>query len=356
MNLIHETLCLSGYNNVSYVHNIGNWWNRNFYSTSVKNFQCELPKTGPMIVPSGKAAKTGFRKKIENSSIPGNFVLLKILEVSFFRIIVNCTLPASSSKLKTFFSHPVSSCYCRKRYQQFHFFWLHHGHFFIHKNSDSSSFCLSSQFHKDLFATAPWTLSWLTEWTVWNKSSVFIDSPLKWMALLPLFCFKSPRLKALILLTTRWPVSLNRCTFFVGCRLPFSFMIVRRSYTPLFFRSWTQETFHVLVRTSLRNSWPFQHSNYNSHHSFTIQSHSTLRWRWSSPWTPRAGGSFFPSLVGHFLKKIQWWNPVKFFHPNSNCFSIDTHCILVRRSNLSPFHLTVPFFYCFWTVFHLSDT
>ena len=51
-----------------------------------------------------------------------------------------------------------------------------------------------------------------------------------------------------------------------------------------------------------------------------------------------------------FFKNGQWWKSCDFFHSNSNCFTIDTHCILVRRIQPESFHLSFPSFYCFWSV------
>ena len=52
----------------------------------------------------------------------------------------------------------------------------------------------------------------------------------------------------------------------------------------------------------------FRHSKYNSHHSFSTQCHWTLTWRWSVPWTPRAGWNFsnrssmFAHDLGHLCR------------------------------------------------------
>ena len=66
------------------------------------------------------------------------------------------------------------------------------------------------------FATAPWILSWFTEWIVRNKSSVFDEAPLMWTDSLPFFLLRIPRLKALMLLDAGWPESLNLCTTFLA--------------------------------------------------------------------------------------------------------------------------------------------
>ena len=60
------------------------------------------------------------------------------------------------------------------------------------------------------YAKALLTLNWFAEWTVWNKSSVFIESPFKWMETLPFSYFKIPRLEALILLNSGWRLPFNR--------------------------------------------------------------------------------------------------------------------------------------------------
>ena len=127
-------------------------------------------------------------------------------------------------------------------------------------------------------------LTWLTEWTVWNKSSVLTVSLLKWMVLLPLFCFKIPRLTELVLFNKGWPVSLNRCTILLTVQFHGPFLIVRIVISFLF-RPWTQkrpvslQEFHRVILDF------FCVRDTNSHHSFflTNQCHWTLTWRWSSP-------------------------------------------------------------------------
>ena len=50
------------------------------------------------------------------------------------------------------------------------------------------------------------------------------------------------------------------------------------------------------------------------------------------------------------LKNRHWWKSCKNVPLEFNCFSIDTHCILVRRIQPECFHLTFPSFYCSWSV------
>ena len=61
--------------------------------------------------------------------------------------------------------HPVSRRLGRKRYQQFHFFWLHHCQsFIVHKNSNSSFFLLLSS---RIDNTISQLLRW--HWTGWQS-------------------------------------------------------------------------------------------------------------------------------------------------------------------------------------------
>ena len=64
------------------------------------------------------------------------------------------------------------------------------------------------------------------------------------------------------------------------------------------------ETSNVLVRTSWRHSWLLRHSKYNYHHSFSIQRHWTLTWRWSGPRSLLALCSLSPSRSGSREEEI----------------------------------------------------
>ena len=113
--------------------------------------------------------------------------------------------------------HPVSRRLGRKRHQQFHFLWIHHGqNFSVHRNSDSSF----------LFFCQADMITPIHNWSVdtelidrvneMSETSVFTNSQLKWMVHLPFLCFKIPQLKALVLLKRGWPVSLNRCAILLA--------------------------------------------------------------------------------------------------------------------------------------------
>ena len=99
----------------------------------------------------------------------------------------------------------------------------------------------------------------------------------------------------------------------------------------------------------------FRHLKHNSHHSCSTQCHWTFAWRWSGLWTPLAGFSASPSLLG-FFKNWQWWKSWEICTLEVSCSSTDTNCILVGRIQPESFHLTFPSFYCIWSVFHLSNT
>ena len=85
------------------------------------------------------------------------------------------------------------------------------------------------------------------------------------MVSLPFFFFKIPRLKALMLLNTGWPVSLNRCTILLAAESHSPLGRVRGFYIPLLFRS---------TGISSRNPWLFLHSKYKSHRFLSVQSMS----------------------------------------------------------------------------------
>ena len=143
---VHKTLCFSGYTNVRCVHWICNWWNRNFYSISVKNFQnmnfqnrsndCAFRNSCPSL-----GFRTISRNRVFTSqkgtcspsldSTWSNFVLFpgcnKILELSFLALLCQLYLTGQFVEPLDSFWHPVSSCLCRKRYQELYFFWFQLG-------------------------------------------------------------------------------------------------------------------------------------------------------------------------------------------------------------------------------------
>ena len=113
--------------------------------------------------------------------------------------------------------------------------------------------------------------------SVWNKSSVFDESPLKWMISLIFSCFKIPRLKALKLLNTRWPVSLNRCSILLAVESN-SLVWAYEEFSNHFLPTLDPRISNVPARISSRNSWFSRDSEHNSHHSFPTQCHSKSRW------------------------------------------------------------------------------
>ena len=160
MNFIHKTLCFSGYNNVRCVHWTCDWWNRNFYSISVKkfyntNFQnlsndCAFRDScqslGVRII-SRNRVFSAQRSNCSPSvvSIWSNSVLFpgctKILEVSFFTLLCQLYLTGELVEAQNFFSHPVSSCLCWRRYQELYFFWFQLGQNLVVHSSSLLFFC-----------------------------------------------------------------------------------------------------------------------------------------------------------------------------------------------------------------------
>ena len=97
---------------------------------------------------------------------------------------------------------------------------------------------------------------------------VLCSSNLRWSE----WMFYLPRLNALILLNTWWPVPLNLLHHFVGCTNPLPFLSARRTSTPLLLLpTLDKKMSNVLARISLRNTWLFQHSQFPS---FVIHSMS----------------------------------------------------------------------------------
>ena len=109
---------------------------------------------------------------------------------------------------------------------------------------------------------AAWILMWFTEWIVWNKSSVFIGSPLKWMVLFPFFASTLHYSKHRCL--WRWD------NLFHWLAVPSCWLcdptVVRESRRTLSFPILDPEKSNVLVWISLRNPWPLLRPRCNSGH------------------------------------------------------------------------------------------
>ena len=78
-------------------------------------------------------------------SIWSNYVFLpgdrKMLEVCFFRVIVSAVSHRPARRSSKLFSYPVSSCLCRKRYQDLYFCRFQRGqNLVVHKSTCSSVF------------------------------------------------------------------------------------------------------------------------------------------------------------------------------------------------------------------------
>ena len=252
-------------------------------------------------------------------------------KVSFFTKLWELDSAGQCFEVQNVFSQTVSRCLCRKRYQKFYFFrWYTYQCLFLSTDNLTRPFSSSVSpncWHQS--AAAPQILSWLTEWIVQNKSCVFAESPLECMLSLPFF-FRIPRLKALILLNTGWPDSVNRCTILSA--MAHSPLESKKMFIPLLIPTQDLETFSVLARISSRILWLFWIRNTNSIVTCLCPIMS-LNVDMKMIRSLNSSGLMF------FLAKPVWisWRtgndeksceniPLEF-----NCFSIDSHCFLVGR-------------------------
>ena len=113
--------------------------------------------------------------------------------------------------------HPVSRCKSwSRRYQHFHLFWFHHGGDPILQRNVNSFFLFICQ--TELIAP--------TRHSSVDNELIDRTNCLKQKCRVPrisievtcTFCFKIPRLRALVPLKTGWPVSLNRCIILLDVR------------------------------------------------------------------------------------------------------------------------------------------
>ena len=127
--------------------------------------------------------------------------------------------------------------------------------------------------------------NWADSWMIWNKISVFEASALKCMYSFPFSILRIPRLNALALVKTGWPVSFNRCTIWDATEshfasggyfaFPYHFFsspAPRNVQSPC-------ENFFAYVLT-------FLNSKYKSHRFLSLpnQFRWTSTWRWSDLW------------------------------------------------------------------------
>ena len=307
-----KKLCFSaGYHNVRCVHRIINWLNRNFYSISVKNFHnLNFPNWSNDCSFGNSCHDLGFGEKIEKLSIPGIeewlFPIRRLHLVEFcaasrlshdigsklFRIIVwavfywpalrsskhflaSCVQLLLSEEIPRVVLLPVfnvvNTC-CPHEDKFVHFLLL------SSRIGDTNSLLLRkywADLQNELFGTRVLCSS-NVHWSEWYFYLFF--------------SFKIPRLKALILSNTRWPV-FESLYHFVGCRIP-PFFERKKNFHTTSLPTLNPKMSNVLAGISSRNSWLSRYSKYNYHHFLKSMS---LIW---SFWTPRAGCSFSPSLAG----------------------------------------------------------
>ena len=167
----------------------------------------------------------------------------------------------------------LASCFQapgRKRYQQFHIFWLHHvQNFTVHKNSDSSFFffcqtelitpirncsvdtelidrvnCLEQEF-------CIYRICFWSEWYLYlSFASRLHDSKKHW-------CF--------------WRQDDQSLWITVPCCRLYGPSVHHMSCRTISSPNLDPEKSNVLVETSLSNSWLSGHSRCNSHHSFSTR-------------------------------------------------------------------------------------
>ena len=136
-----------------------------------------------------------------------------MLEEGFFTKLCTLYLLFQNLEAQCASVHHFSRRLGRRRHQQFHFLWLHHGqNFIVNRNSDSSFFLLLSNRIDD--TNSPLLRKyWADSQNELLETKVLFSSNFHWKVWH--FYFSSASRfhdsKALILLNTGWPVSLNRC-------------------------------------------------------------------------------------------------------------------------------------------------
>ena len=249
----------------------------------------------------------------------------------FSHYCVSWSLPDNASMLKNVFSHRLSKCDCLKTYQESccpQINWL------------VPLLPLSSRNWWHQFATAPWHWADLQ-----NARAMCFWISIEVCGILTLFLLHVSTTQGTGTFEQRMTSFFESLYHFGGCRNPFFFERKKNFHTT------SRPTLDprmsiVLAWIPSRKYWSFRHPKCNSHH---IRCHSTLTWRWSSPW----------SLLGWCSVSKSCWvsrgmdndeNPGNIVHSNSIAFPSILHCILVRRIQLKLFHLTFPSFHRFWTV------
>ena len=348
MNFIHKTFFFSGYDNVCCVFWVCNWLNCNFHARPVKNFYVNFRNWSNDGAFRNNRYCFGFRTRARtrifstqrsNCSpsvvcVRSNILLIsgdhKMLDEGLFTELCKLYLLFQGLEVRCASLRPVSSRLGRTRYQQFHFFWLHHGQIFIvHMNKDSSffSFCQGELITpiRNCSAKIP---SWLTEWTVWNKSSV---SPLKWIVHLP---------------PSRVQDSKNWCFW----RQDDQSLWIADSIV-LFDRGNRHTTFlpipdpkvsNVFATTSSCDSW-LSSAFEMRFSSFFFHTMSLNIVHEDDPWCLLAWCSLSPTRSGSRSKSIG--------------FSVESHCVLIRPNTSWDLQLGLSIFLLLLkNIFHLSDT
>ena len=143
-----------------------------------------------------------------------------ILEVSFSHSCVSWIVLDSASQLRTF---SLASCFpgatvgrdtkCCTSFRLYTWQEL-----VVHRKIGSSLLLpLSSRIDdtNSPLLRKYWAAS-QNELIVWNKSSVFVGISIEVYGVFSIFCIRISRLRALLLLSTGWPVSLSRCVILLA--------------------------------------------------------------------------------------------------------------------------------------------
>ena len=138
-------------------------------------------------------------------------------EICFHIVVSAVSFTCQLVESQDSFLHPVSSCSCRRGYQELYFFWFQLGQYLVDHRCTGSSllfFCRTELVTPVRHCSVNTELIYrknCLEQEFWvHRISVEVNGGLIF------FCFNIPRLKALILLNTGWPVSLNRCTMLLA--------------------------------------------------------------------------------------------------------------------------------------------
>ena len=295
MNFIHKTLCFSWYNNVRCVL---------VFSAQMSN--CS-PIRRPLLVEVWTVSR---QSQYVRSKFSHNYVSA----VSSF--------PGFGSSL-----HPFSTLLGRRRYQQFHFFWLGHGqNFSVHHATYLSFFffcqgeMIKPSRHCSVNPELIYRMNCLEQEFCVHSISVEVNGTFAF----PLFQDSTTQNTGTF--ETGCLVSLNRCTILLAVHFHCPFWSWESPY------NFSSDPGPRNVQCPCKNfmAQSLTSSAFEMHFSFPLnvvehwhEDDQVLELLWL--------GLPFLQVLLDFLKNRQWWKPWESCPLKFNCLSIDTHCILVRR-------------------------